>query len=285
MEWCKCGALQKLTDGKNQTTSWKYDAQGRNYQKTYPDNRTESTSYEPASGRVATTTDAAGQIKTFKYFLDGNLKNVAYSNLTPATANTPGTATTAGVSYTYDPDFPRPATMTDGTGTTSLEYYPASLPATPVLGALKLKSVNGPLTGLTDLITYTYDALGRQKSSNVGPIGTENTVTRNFDSLGRVQSIINPLGTFRHYYVGDTAAPSAPTSRPDHIDYPNGQKATFGYFPNTGDNRLQSITHTGSGASVLSRFDYTYLPDGNIKKLAAAVRQRSGHGNEVHSWL
>ena len=255
MEWCKCGALQKLTDGKNQTTSWKYDAQGRNYQKTYPDNRTEATSYEPASGRVATTTDAAGQIKTFKYFLDGSLKNLAYSNLVPATANTPATAATAAVSYTYDPYFPRPATMTDGTGVTAFDFYP-----TGGLGALMPKTVDGPLTGTTDLITYTYDSLGRLKTNNIGPLGTENLITRNFDNLGRIQSIINPLGTFGHFYVGET-------ERPDHIDYPNGQKTSFSYFGASGDNRLQTITHLASGTnptSILSKFDYTYLSDGNI---------------------
>ena len=255
MEWCKCGALQKLTDGKNQTTSWKYDAQGRNYQKTYPDNRTESTTYEPASGRVATTTDAAGQIKTFKYFLDGSLKNLAYSNLAPATANTPGTAATADVSYTYDPYYPRPATMTDGTGVTAFVFYP-----TGVIGALMPKTLDGPLGGTTDLITYTYDVLGRLKTSNIGPLGTENLVTRNFDNLGRIQSIINPLGTFSHFYVGDT-------ERPDYITYPNGQKTSFGYFGTSGDNRLQTITHLANGAnptSILSKFEYSYLSDGNI---------------------
>ena len=259
MEWCKCGALQKLTDGRNQITSWKYDAQGRNYQKTYPDNRTESITYEPASGRVATTTDAASQIKTFKYFLDGSLKNLGYSNLAPATANTPGTAATAGVSYTYDPYYPRPATMTDGTGITAFDFYP-----TGVLGALMLKTLDGPLAGTTDLITYTYDVLGRMKTNNIGPLGTENLTTRNFDDLNRIESITNPLcptGTsFGHFYVGDT-------ERPDYINYPNGQKTSFSYFGTSGDNRLQTITHLASGtnpASILSKFDYTYQPDGNI---------------------
>lgn len=251
MEWCKCGALQKLTDGKNQTTSWKYDAQGRNYEKTYPDNRKEFTTYEPFSGQVATTTDAAGQIKTFKHILDGNQKSLSYSNLAS------GTATTEGVSYTYDPDVDRPATMTDGTGVTTFGYY-ATVPAT--LGALRLKTVNGPLSGDTDLITYTYDALGRLKTGNVGALGNENTTTRNYDALGRIQSVVNPLGTFNHFYVGATG-------RRDYITYPNGQKTTFGYFPNSGDNRLQTITHLSDESvptSILSKFDYTYNKDGAI---------------------
>ncbi len=247
--WCKCGAMSRLTDAKGQITSWKHDAQSRLTGKTYPDGRTESLAYEPFSGRLSTTTDAAGQIKTMKYNPDDSLKNLGYSNLAS------GTAATAGVSYTYDPYFPRPVTMTDGTGITLFDYYSAGQ-----LGALMPKTTDGPLTGTTDLITLTYDALGRQKTTNIGATGTENLVTRNFDSLGRIQSIINSLGTFTHSYVGAT-------DRPDHIDYPYGQKTSFGYFGNTGDNRLQTITHLASGsnpASVLSKFDYYYQPDGNI---------------------
>ena len=249
MEWCKCGALQKLTDGKSQVTSWKYDAQGRNYQKTYPDNRTESISYEPLSGRVATTTDAAAQITTYKYFLDNSLKNVGYSNLAPTTAPT------SPVSYTYDPSFLRPLTMTDGTGATIFDYY-----QTGVLGALMLKNLDGPLAGTSDLLTYTYDSLGRRKTGNIGSLGTENTTTLSFDNLGRILSVINNLGTFDHFYVGDTG-------RTDHIEYPNGQKTSFDYFPESDDNRLKTITNLADGnvpTSILSKFDYTYKADGNI---------------------
>ncbi len=248
-EWCYCGALQKLTDAKGQITSWKYDAQSRNYEKTYPDNRTESISYQPLSGRVNTTTDTAGQITTHTYNLDGTLKTKGYSNLAS------GTATTAGVSYTYQADYPRLSTIADGTGTTTLDYYPVGQ-----LGAMALKSTDGPLAGDTDLLTYTYDALGRLKTTRVGPSGSSNLTTRNHDSLGRIQSVVNPLGTFGHFYVGAT-------DLTDHIDYPNGQKTSFSYFPVNGDHRLQTITHLAQGtnpASILSRFDYTYLADGNI---------------------
>ncbi len=156
------------------------------------------------------------------------------------------------MSYTYDSAFNRLATMTDGTGVTAYDYYPAG-----VLGALMPKTVDGPLTGSTDLITFTYDALGRLQTNT---IGTGNLVTLNFDSLSRLQSIINPLGTFSHSYVGDT-------HRTDHMDYPNGQRTSFSYFPAIGDNRLQSITHLANAtnpSSTLSKFDYTYQKDGNI---------------------
>ncbi len=74
--------------------------------------------------------------------------------------------------------------------------------------------VNGVFRPLQSF-TYTYEALGRLKTSNIGSLGTENRVTRNFDNLGR----------------------------------------------------LQTLTHLASGtnpASVFSKFDYIYQPDGNI---------------------
>lgn len=266
-EWCYCGALQKLTDAKQQVTSWKYDAQGRNYEKTYPDNRTESATFQPLSGRINTTTDAAGQITTFTYNKDGSLKTKAYSGLAS------GTAATNGVSYTYAGDFARLTEITSGADTTSIVYYPVVEPGGQ-LGAMRVKTVDGPLSGTSDIITYTYDALGRLKTSNIGPVGTENLVTRNYDSLGRIGSIAvkelgtssNPSGTFGYAYVGDGASPAAPTSRPDHITFPNGQRTNFGYHDNKGDFRLQAITHLNAATSpaTLSRFEYSYLPAGNI---------------------
>ena len=46
---------------------------------------------------------------------------------------------------------------------------------------------------LTDLITYTYDELGRVKTRNIGPNGNENKITWGYDALGRTTSEINNL--------------------------------------------------------------------------------------------
>src|SRR5262249_46503557 len=55
-------------------------------------------------------------------------------------------------------------------------------------------------------------------------------------------------------------------SRPIALTYPNGQTTQYAYFPDSGDHRLQQIKHqqTSSGP-VLSQFDYTYYPVGNIQ--------------------
>ena len=55
---------------------------------------------------------------------------------------------TPGVSYTYDPNYSRLVTMTDGTGTTLYSYNPVT--GTPTLGANKLASVDGKKYSLKD---------------------------------------------------------------------------------------------------------------------------------------
>jgi len=113
------------------------------------------------------------------------------------------------VSYTYDLNFSRLATMTDGTGLTSLIYHPIDQ-----IGAMMPATIDGPLLGQTDLISDTYDNLGRRKTRNIGPLGTENLVTLGYDDLGRLTSTINNLGTFGYFYV-------VATERMDFINLPN----------------------------------------------------------------
>jgi YD repeat-containing protein len=101
--------------------------------------------YEPRSGRLATMTDPKGQVTTYTYGLDEAVSTITFSQ---AAVPTPG------VSYAYDPVYPRVTSMTDGTGTTAYTYHPAG-----ALGAGQVASVDGPLAN--DTIAYMYDVLGR----------------------------------------------------------------------------------------------------------------------------
>ena len=150
--WCYCGSLQQLTDPMGRVTGWTYNAAGQLTKKTYPGtgaapSKEVNYTYDQA-GRLKDMTDALSQKTTWKYFKDGSLKRVEYSASVNATAN---------VSYTYDSLYMRPASMTDGTGTTSYAYN--SVPTSPTLGAGRLASIDGPLAN--DTLAYTYDQLGR----------------------------------------------------------------------------------------------------------------------------
>jgi hypothetical protein len=109
---------------------------------------------------------------------DNNVQQVSYSNAVVATPT---------VSFTYDTNYNRLLTMTDGIGTTSYGYLAVT---NTQLGAGMLASVDGPLAN--DTITYTYDALGRVKSRAID--GVAQAVT--YDALGRVTVVTNAMGTF-----------------------------------------------------------------------------------------
>ena len=158
----------------------------------------------------------------------------------------------------------RITSMIDGsgtttTGTTTFSYHPIG--GTPVLGAGRLSEENGPLS--SDIIAFDYDELGRVVERRVNG----NAVTYDFDNLGRLATAVNSLGTFNYSYVNHT-------SRLEEVAFPNGQKTTFDYWPNTpstadtgnGDQRLKEILHEDGSSNLLSRFGYEYDVDGMISR-------------------
>jgi RHS repeat-associated protein len=174
--------------------------------------------------------------------VDNRLQQVSYPS---AQISTPS------VSFTYDAVFPRLASMSDGTGSTTFAYH--SIGSTPALGAGRLASVDGPYTN--DTLGYGYDELGRVVSRTLNGV----TSTWSYDALGRLSSQGDPIGTFAYTYVGTTGRLQA-------LTYPNGQVSSYTYLPNSGDQRLQEIHHkTSASGTTLSKFTYAYDAVGNIK--------------------
>jgi RHS repeat-associated protein len=239
--WCGCGSLESLTDANGNMTSWTRDIQGRVTDKVYPDNTHTHYIYEATTSRLSSMLDAKNQSTNYLYAIDNNVQQVSYTNAQIATPN---------VSYTYDSNYNRMVTMSDGTGLTAYGYNPI---ITSMPGAGKLASVDGPLAN--DTITYTYDELGRIAEQSIN--GAANASSAQYDSLGRVQSITNPLGTFGYAYVNTTG-------RMDHVDLPNGQKSQYAYFDNLGDQRLKQIKNLDPSSASISQFDYTHNATGQI---------------------
>ena len=97
-----------------------------------------------------------------------------------------------------------------------------------------------------------------------------NLVTRNYDAVGRVSSLVNNLGTFSRYFVDFTEAGTnyvRKTSRLDHIDLPNGLRTSLEYFTAAqGGVRLRTLRHElVASAGTVSQFDYSYTPGGTMK--------------------
>jgi YD repeat-containing protein len=133
-DWCNCGSLEGITDPNGNITSWIRDIQGRVTDKFYPDQTSTHYTYENATGRLKAMTDARAQSTNYTYFVENNLQQVSYTNAIHATPS---------VSYTYDTNYNRLLTMTDGTGVTTYTYNPITSP--PTLGAARLQSADGPM--------------------------------------------------------------------------------------------------------------------------------------------
>jgi RHS repeat-associated protein len=230
-DWCACGDIKSLTDPMGRATTWHKDLQNRLVGKQYGDGSQATYFYENTTSRVRQVVDEKQQTTIFAYNIDNTMNSISFAN---AAVPTPG------VSYTYDPDYRRVNSMTDGTGMTVYKYNPVTSP--PVLGAGKLASETGPLPN--DTITYGYDELGRPVHIAINGV----TATKTFDAAGRLAGETNALGIFSYGYDGSS-------SRLASELFPNGLTGAWTYLANTEDDDLWQITYA-QGATPISTFIY-----------------------------
>jgi YD repeat-containing protein len=69
-EWCKCGALRRLTDPMGRTTTWRHDVQGRVKYKEYTDGFKVSYLYENTTSRLRQRIDEKLQVTQYNYYRD-----------------------------------------------------------------------------------------------------------------------------------------------------------------------------------------------------------------------
>jgi RHS repeat-associated protein len=239
------GKIISFMDGNGHETQLVRDEQERLTAKKYADGTAYNLAYEQTTSRLHSKTDALGQKTTFAYNSDNTPKGVSYTDSRVATPN---------VSYTYDPAYRRRTSMTDGTGTTTYEYNPVSTP--PSLGANFLHSVTSPVAGaagVTDTVSYTYDALNRPTGQSVDGMAE----SWGYDALSRTTSAKNALDTFAYGYADGTARVSSVTSSV-------GPKAVLSYFGAQGDELVQQLSFKTPSGSLLSNFAYKYDADDDV---------------------
>ncbi len=244
-DWCNCGALEDIIDPMGGATLWTRDLQGRVTGKVYPDLSQTSYAYENNTSRLKMVTDANNQSTIYTYLSDNNISQVTYSNTIASTPN---------VSFTYDTNYNRKITMTDGTGTTTYRYYAVT---NGQLGAGRLSSVSNSFIGASSVITYGYDALGRTTNRSLNS-ASQLLV---YDHLGRIVTITNMLGSFTNIYVGSSALISSNLA-------PFGLKTVYSYWGATNDDRLAQILNLKTNGVTVSSFNYSYDPAGNITNWA-----------------
>jgi RHS repeat-associated protein len=230
-EWCRCGDIKSLIDPMGRTTAWLSDVQGRRIAKQYSDGSKTQYVYENTTSRLRQVIDERQQSIFYAHNSDDTLRAVTYAN-----AKVP----TPPVSFTYDPDYERVASMRDGVGTSIYTYYPIT--GAPALGAGRLAAVDGPLSN--DTANYIYDETGRLVGGSLGGVAW----TKTFDPEDRVVSESNVLGSFSYTYDGAS-------SRLLTATFPNNQTEIMGYNGIPGDETLQQISYA-VGAAPVSRFLY-----------------------------
>ena len=239
-QWCSCGSLGGLIDPMARMTEWHFDVQGRPTSKRYGDGSTVRYLYENTTSRLRQIIDEKQQVTQYAYHRDDTLKSISYAN---AVIPTPG------VAYSYDANYQRLVSMTDGIGTTHYLYYPIT--GTPTLGAGQLATVDGP--SLNDAIAYSYDELGRRITTAINAVASTST----YDAAGRLAGETNALGTFTYSY-------DASSARLVFQSFPNGQIIELAYGENLHDHALQRMTHR-IGATPISEFIYGRdVPAGRI---------------------
>lgn len=249
-DYCSCGAINRLIDPNGSVTRWKYDIQGRITEKIHADGTTASYDYDPYNGRLLSSTDALEQITEYTYHLDNNLHEIIFPNaIHPTHKHT----------WIWDPNYKRPHTLTDGTGTTEWTYHPNG---GSTLGAGQIATIDGPLSN--DTITRLYDSLGRIETRQIH--GSANSLARQFDSLGRLEDEINRLGTFGYQYLNQT-------SQLVVLTYPGDQSTHLSYKPNIEDRRLRRIEHRLANSSILAAHEYGHDDEGSI---TSWKQERSG---------
>jgi len=230
-EWCRCGAPKSVIDLMGRRTTWITDVQGRRTAKQFPDGSQVLYFYENNRSRVRQVVDERVQSRFYTYNPDDSLKSVSYGNslvFTPA------------VSLTYDPNYRRVVSMTDGIGTTIYNYNPITSP--PALGAGRLGGVDGPLPN--DTVAYVYDELERVAHVTVDGVAE----TTGFDAASRITTVSNALGAFTYSYDGNSLRLAAMAN-------PNGQIASWTYGTRAQDFSLNQVSYA-IGATPVSFFGY-----------------------------
>jgi len=215
--------LLTLTDGKNQTTTWRYDQFGRVTNKL--DNLGTNLFFYcyDAETRLTSRTSAAKGTTTYHYDAVGNLTNIVYPINTPIT-------------MAYDV-LNRRTIIVDGVGTTRYSYNAAS----------QLLSEGG--LWQDDTVSYTYLNRLRIGLSLAQPAADAWAQSYGYDPAKRLTSLTSPAGGFsyaydpaRHLQVGT-------------LTLPNGA-----YITNSYDSvaRWLSTALESANASVINSHAYSY---------------------------
>ncbi len=230
----RLGQVITQTNAANKTTTFSYDANGRQKSVTDPLGRISSTTYDDA-GRIQVVTDPSGRTTTYHYSILGRLTEIVDS--------------AAGTTYyTYHLDG-SVDTVSDPRGRTTQYLYDDlgrnvgqidSLAGTSSVVLRKDGSIASSTDALNQTTTFEYDPLGRRTkvidpqlaetvtvydkaSQVVRVIDPQTNITDyTYDGMGRLASVLDANGGLTQYKYDGTG------NREELID-PVGNKTTWVY--------------------------------------------------------
>lgn len=218
------GNLTSQTDQAGHVTSYTYDSRNRLTTSADGLNRTTTYAYD-AAGQLTSKTDASGRKTTLSYNAAGDKTSTSYSD-----------GATPNEAFTYTA-LHQPATITDGTGTTTMSY--------DSLGRLTART-NG--SGKT--VGYSYD-LGGNITGQTYPNG--HSVARAYDAANNLTSLTDWLNN-------TTTFTTTADRKPASTAFANGVTAATSY-----DDAGQATSITaGTATATLATFSYTRNDNGNL---------------------
>ncbi|MEO8615798.1 MAG: RHS repeat-associated core domain-containing protein [Luteolibacter sp.] len=223
------GRMTTLTDSLDHASSWTYDSLGRLEKKIYPDSTYEQIIWKNME-QPYKLRNRRGQETTFDFDGNGNLKTESGTGL--------------NISRTYD-EWDRLKTAQDFSYSSSAHTFDYDL-----LG--RVTSIDGPWND--DTLSWQYIDADR-KVIRTSPGGTTETIAG--DSLGRIGSSVNPLGTFTAGYDGDT-------ERLTGITHSGGFNTTLTYHGPELDRALNTLTSKLPGGAAIAKHTYGYDDQGRI---------------------
>ncbi len=280
--------LVRLTDPAGRACAYAYDGSGNLTRSTDPLGHASRFTYETVFNRLASVTDANGDLTRYAYTGSGNLQSITYADGSREgwAYDALGNATTWTnrrsnlISYAYDaagrltaktflnprPDCAAMSYAYDHRGNlTNAATHPVQPPGQdpplpPTTSAAMSYDAGDRLTNITypggKWLAFTYDTAGRRASS-LDQLG--HRLTYAYDAAGRLDSMTNELGAAVVRYEYDAAGRLARKT------LGNGMVATHGY---DAAGQLLTLTNHLANGTAISWFNYTYDTRGRRTAMA-----------------
>ncbi|MEW6160412.1 MAG: hypothetical protein AB1813_23505, partial [Verrucomicrobiota bacterium] len=230
------GDLLTLVDGKNQTTKWDFDSEGRVWKKYYANDlvNPKITYGYDANDRLTSRWTAAKGTTTYSYDPTDNLTLINYPS-------------SPDISFIYDA-LNRVSSMTDASGTTTFSYTTAG----------NLLTENGPW--VNDTVSFSYHAsvprlrTGLSLEQPTSPVSYWSQ-TFAYDGARRLQIGTSPAGTFTYDYFDEATQATSPAPMVRKLTLPNTSFIEYDY-----DNvaRMTSTALRKNDGTVLNSHAYLY---------------------------